>query len=88
MTGNNALPAVVSPSQSSGRSTNIFFLNTTWQDMELYGYLSGQMRLDLLPWSFTKLLRQPQQRVEHMELVHHCKLATMVSDTCANDCLH
>ncbi|KAK3941283.1 arginine metabolism regulation protein II [Diplogelasinospora grovesii] len=77
ITGNNAPPVVVSPSQSNQRPTNLFFVNTTWQDMELYGYLSGQMHPYHLLRSSPKLWRQPQQRVNHADLVHHCKLETV-----------
>ncbi|OLN90044.1 Arginine metabolism regulation protein II [Colletotrichum chlorophyti] len=71
ITANNAPLAATSLIQSSQRSTNLTFVNTTWQDMELYGYLAGQTRPHHLLRSFPNLWRQPRQQVSHMDLVHY-----------------
>jgi hypothetical protein len=76
ITGNNAPPVVESSSQSSHKSTGLHFVNTTWQDMELYGYLAGHMHPHHLSRFSSKLWRQPQQRANHLDLAHYCKLGT------------
>lgn len=76
MTGTNAPSVLVSQSQPGQIPSDIFFVNTTWQDMELYGYLSGQRHPYLPLRPFSRLWRQPQQQAKHMDLVHHCKLQT------------
>lgn len=80
MTGTNAPPMLVSRSQSGQTSNDIVFVNTTWKDMEVYGYLSGQRHSSRLLRPFSRLWRQPQQQVKHMDLVHHCKLQTTQPD--------
>lgn len=63
---------VLRPSGQTGqRSTEFFFVNTTWQEMELYGYLSGQKHSGGLVELLPTLWRQPQQQVSHMDLVHY-----------------
>lgn len=71
MTGTNAPPVLVSPSQSGQTSSDVLFVNTTWQDMKVYGYLSGRRPPSLLLRPFSRLWRQPQQQVKHLDLVHH-----------------
>lgn len=73
MTANNTSPLLVNSNPSEQFPTNLFFVNTTSKDMEMYGYLSGQRYPSLLIQPFAKLLRQPQHQVKHMDLVHHCK---------------
>lgn len=80
MTGDNAATWLVSSSQPGQRHVNTFFVNTTSKDMEVYGYRSGQMHPSLLVRPFTRLWRQPQQQVKHMDLVHHCKIQIMRPD--------
>lgn len=75
--GNDALPVVISPSQGS---TNLFFINTTWQNMELYGHLSLRMQPYQLVPSSPDLWRQPQLRVSHIDLVRYCKPETVPCD--------
>lgn len=58
-------------------ATNLVFVNTTWQDMKVYGYLSGQGHPTLLLRPSSPLWRQPQGQVRHMDLVHHCKSKAM-----------
>ncbi|KAJ0120840.1 Zinc-finger transcription factor [Diaporthe amygdali] len=70
MTGDNALPMMASPDQSRHRATDLF-INTTWHEMELHGYLSGQTHTYHPFRSLPKLWTQPQQRVDHMDLVHY-----------------
>ncbi|WQF85883.1 Putative zn(2)Cys(6) fungal-type DNA-binding domain, fungal transcription factor [Colletotrichum destructivum] len=72
MTGSNAPLAVVSSTRSSHQPADLFFVNTTWRDMELYGYLSGQMHASRLLPSSPSLWGPPQQQnVSHMDLVHY-----------------
>lgn len=80
MTGNNAPPLLVSSSQPAQKAANTFFVNTTSKDMEVYGYRSGQTHLSLPLRPLSRLWRQPQQQVKHMDLVHHCKKQTIRSD--------
>lgn len=73
MTVGSATPLLVSSSQPRESSTNLLFVNTTSKDMEVYGYLSGHTHPQRLLQPFPRLLRQPQQQVKHMDLVHYCK---------------
>lgn len=60
--------------QTEQTHTELFFVNTTWQEMEMYGYLSGQKHAGNLVQLLPPLWRQPQQQVSHMDLVQYCKL--------------
>lgn len=81
MTGDNALPMMASPGQSRHRATDLF-INTTWHEMELHGHLSGQTQTYHPFRSLPKLWTQPQQRVNHMDLVHYCKLEDLLVTCC------
>ncbi|KAH0426079.1 zinc-finger transcription factor [Colletotrichum camelliae] len=69
MTLTNTQDVVVFP---SGRKPGqAVFLNTFWQDLEEYGYISGESQLSRTLESSTKLRIQPQQQIHHMDLVYH-----------------
>ncbi|KAH7155963.1 fungal-specific transcription factor domain-containing protein [Dactylonectria macrodidyma] len=71
LTGKNAPPMKVSPSGPSQRLTDLCLINTTFQDMEIYGYLSGQMHRHRQFTYLPSLSKQPQQWAQHMDLVHY-----------------
>lgn len=55
-------------------STDLFFINTTSPDVELYNHLSLRRKSYHISGSISPdLLAQPQPRVKHMDLVRHCK---------------
>jgi hypothetical protein len=65
--------------QSLSRVTNetytgsdLFFISTAMQDIEIYRYMSPQSKSVVYPIS--GLSRHPQQEVNHTDLLHHCKL--------------
>lgn len=73
MRGNNAPPVLIPLGEAGQTPTEFFFVNTTWQEMEMYGYLSGQKHSGGLLQPLPRLWRQPQQQLNHMDLVHYCK---------------
>ena len=56
--------------------TNLFFINTTWREVELHSRRS--LQVEPLPEAepSSDLWRQPQLRASHMDLVHYCKFET------------
>ncbi len=65
-----AMIATLPPGVANRRQNrNLFFINTALRDIELYRSLSPQMQsLQPIP-----NLRQPQQEVNHADLVHYCE---------------
>jgi hypothetical protein len=77
MRGNNAPPMLIPLGQTGKTHNEFFFINTTWQEMEMYGYLSGKKHSGGPLQPLPRLWRQPQQQVSHMDLVHYCKYKTV-----------
>lgn len=53
--------------------TNLFFINTTWRDVEVHRHRWPQLGPLLEAASNPELCRQPQLVASHMDLLHYCK---------------
>lgn len=67
-------PMALSPRQMA----NLFFINTTWRDMELYRHLNLPIQPLHVVQTYPKLCGQPHIGANNidllMDLVNHCKL--------------
>ncbi|KAL0942978.1 uncharacterized protein CTRU02_200864 [Colletotrichum truncatum] len=71
LTGTNTPPAISLPHRSIEVPSGLFFVNTSFKDLELYGYLTGQTTL-YQPLGYSpNLSRQHQQYTDHMDLIHY-----------------
>ena len=68
--------------------TNLFFINTTWREVELHSRRS--LQVEPLPEAepSSDLWRQPQLRASHMDLVHYCKFETAPCMLLINNIIH
>lgn len=60
---------------SRSRIAKLFFVNTTWQDMELYHHQNPMQPLHLVP-AAPKLCGQHHLEVDHIDLIRYCELKT------------
>lgn len=66
------LPPVV----MRARPTNLFFINTTWRDVELHNDILPHMEPLPEAEAFPNLWRYHQVRTSDTDLIHYCKLKT------------
>lgn len=68
--------------------TNLFFINTTLRDVELYSRRSPQVEPLSEAEPSPDLWRQPQLTASHMDLVYYCKFETAPSLLLINNIIH
>jgi hypothetical protein len=71
----DVLPTMESSAQ---KSTNLPFINTTWQDVEMHYHLSLRKQPFYVASSSPGPWRSSGLQANHMELVRYCKLEAVL----------